>query len=465
MQKIDIDLQTDSGRPLSPLLFGSFIEHIENCISGGVYAHGHPASDSAGVRQNVLQLAKELRPSALRFPGGTVIGIYHWEEHTGPIEQRIRKRNIVWGGMLEERFGTAEFAAYCQSLGAEPMLCVNMPTGTPEEAANWVEYCNGTGDGHYANLRRSHGYEAPFAVKYWCIGNESHAVPDLGNQHHVADYCSQAMEFIKYMKLTDPAIKIVLVGFDDAWNQAVLEKLGPVCDYLSIHFYAHADGKGGQFNQLSAFEDEVVRLQEQLDAVNAAPVEWNRWYRFPHRQGPIKLALDEWNIWNDSNADAGPYGLSQVYNWQDALWTACFLNMLIRHCDVIEIGCMAQLVNVIAPILADENGCHAQTTYYPVQQYVRFAGETGIICNSSTDGIDIAATGKNGKTTLFAVNKCKEETLLFLPFTATAATILTAPAPDAVCSRLENVVSAEERLLSKTREITLPGYGIAVIRE
>lgn len=465
MKKTVVSLQKESGRPLNPLLFGSFIEHIENCISGGVFDFAHPASNELGVRQDVLRLVKELRPSVLRFPGGTVIGIYHWKEHIGPAAQRVRKRNLVWGGMLEERFGTAEFISYCREIGAEPMLCVNMPAGTPEEAADWVEYCNGITDSHYAQLRRSHGYDEPFRVKYWCIGNESHAEPDLGNQHNVKDYCVQAMEFIKYMKLTDPEIKIILVGYDDEWNREVLEKLGPVCDYLSVHFYAHADGEGGQFTQLAAFEEEIIRLKTQLEQLNAAPVKWNRWYRFPHRQGPIRLSLDEWNIWNDGNTDAGPYGLSQVYNWQDALWTACFLNMMIRHSDVIEIGCMAQLVNVIAPILADENGCHAQATYYPLQHYIRHVGETGIACTSSTKDIDVAAALKEGKAVLFAVNKGKEETLLSLPFFARHVTLLTAPGLDAVCSRSVCAVSVEERALPGVREVSLPGCSIAMIRE
>lgn len=163
---VKIELGKEPVCAIDKKLFGNFIEHIENCILGGIFDAENSRSNEQGIRLDVLEKCKELAPPILRFPGGTVIGIYHWQDHVGPLCERKKMRNLIWGGRLCHEFGTAEFVQYCRQIGAEPMLCVNMPTGSAEEAAHWVEYCNGTEDTYYANLRRSHGFEEPFNVKY-----------------------------------------------------------------------------------------------------------------------------------------------------------------------------------------------------------------------------------------------------------------------------------------------------------
>ncbi|NLZ52721.1 MAG: alpha-N-arabinofuranosidase, partial [Thermoanaerobacteraceae bacterium] len=190
----DITIDPRPIEEVNPMIYGQFIEFIENCIDGGIYDKGSRFSDEKGIRQDVLEKAKQLNPPILRWPGGTYVNTFHWMDSIGPLEQRKKRKNIIWGGIVDGGFGTAEFIEYCRAIGAEPMLCVNMASGTPEEAANWVEYCNGTEDTYFANLRRSHGYEEPFNVKYWCIGNESYAQPDLGIQHDVDVYIRDAWE-------------------------------------------------------------------------------------------------------------------------------------------------------------------------------------------------------------------------------------------------------------------------------
>lgn len=386
------------------LLFGSFIEHIENCIDGGIVDPGNPLSDEKGIRLDVLEKCKELGPSVVRFPGGTVMGIYHWQDYVGPVEGRKKVRNIVWGGKLCREFGTAEYIDYCHKIGAEPMICVNMATGTAEEAANWVEYCNGTEDSHYANLRRSHGYEEPFQVKYWCIGNESYAKPDLGQQDDVKRYIRDAWEFVKYMKMTDPSIELVFVGNGDdpEWNREVLKEFAPVCDYLSVHFYA-----GGEtaFDQLKAFETgKLVLLEKLLDEYNERDAKIDRWYRIPGRSHPIRLALDEWNIWNSKASAKSKYGLDQVYDWEDALWTAEFLIMLIEHKDHIGIANLAQMVNVIAPILADQKGSYRQPTFYPFSYFGRYCGEDACFFVNRGEENSLETGKKKGKLILLTDN-------------------------------------------------------------
>lgn len=357
---------------INPLIFGNFIEFIENCIQGGVYDPGSPSSDEKGIRQDVLEKAKGLRPTILRWPGGTYVNTYHWMDSVGPLEQRKKRKNLIWGGINDGVFGTAEFIEYCREIGAEPMICVNMASGTAEEAANWVEYCNGEAGTYYADLRVAHGYSEPFNVKYWCIGNESHAEPDLGAQHIPERYISDAWEFTKHMKLTDPTIKLIFVGnaFDPEWNKKILDSLGPVCDYFSIHHYSGGWGEYGPFGSLRRFCDVLDSLIPLVRECSSRNEPFNKWYRFPRREDDIKLCVDEWNIWNSTpRGEDNRYGVKMVYNWKDALWTSCIMNTFVRYSDDIAITNLAQMVNVLAPIMTDGDSSYIQTTYHILKLY------------------------------------------------------------------------------------------------
>ncbi len=445
---------------ISARLFGQFIEHIENCILGGIFDAESPLSDERGIRLDVLEKCKELAPPILRFPGGTVIGIYHWQDHVGPVSERKKMRNLIWGGRLCHEFGTAEFVRYCREIGAEPMLCVNMPTGSAEEAAHWVEYCNGTEDTYYANLRRAHGYEEPFNVKYWCIGNESAAEPDLGCQHDVEIYIREAWEFTKYMKLTDPAIKLIFVGANEAWNRRVLESLHGVCDYLSLHYYSSVPDVA----RIEKFEKGALTLTERMLAEwNEKEIVHDRWYRFPPRADKIRIALDEWNLWSSTLAEAGRYGLDRRYDWRSALWVASFLNMMIRHADTVGIANMAQMVNVIAPIVAEKDGCYCQTIFHPMKLYRERCGAflTDVECDAT--GLDVAATlTEEGTRVIFAVNHADEPVALRLDGFARRLTVLRCDALDAISSAEADVVKIDEKTdVSDT--VTVPSCAISVI--
>lgn len=308
------------------------------------------------------------------------------------------------------------------------MLCVNMASGTPEEAANWVEYCNGTEDTYFANLRRSHGYEEPFNVKYWCIGNESYAQPDLGIQHDVDVYIRDAWEFTKYMKLTDNSIKLIFVGdgYNNEWNEKVLDALNQVCDYLSLHYYASEHGKG-EYGPFEAFNTILLKIEDAIRLIDKYPdkvEDFNMWYRFPPRQNKIKLCIDEWNIWPlENSAEDDRYGLKCTYNWRDALWTACMLNLFINNARHIEIANLAQMVNVLAPIRANKNGSYLQTTFYPLAYYRKFMGNKLLTykadipeINAGDAGmlpaISVAATlCEDGAISLALVNISKDEAM------------------------------------------------------
>lgn len=395
--KLKLDFQTTE-TAISPLIFGHFIEFIENCIQGGVYDPGSPSSDEIGIRQDVLEKAKGLRPTILRWPGGTYSNIYHWMDSVGPYEDRRKRKNLIWGGINDGVFGTAEFIEYCRALGAEPMLCVNMASGTAEEAANWVEYCNGEPGTYYADLRVSHGYPEPFHVKYWCIGNESHAIPDLGAQHDPARYISDAWEFTKHMKLMDPTIKLVFVGnaVDPEWNEKILDSLGPVCDYFSIHHYSCDGGRGeyGPFASLRDFEKMLDSLIPFVKEFSMRNEPFNKWYRFPSRSDAIKLCVDEWNIWNSTpKGEDNRYGVKTIYNWKDALWVACMMNLFVRYAEDITITNLAQMVNVLAPIMTAGDDSYVQTTYHVMKLYRDYLQGKQVICKWEQPVVDAGLAG------------------------------------------------------------------------
>ena len=216
-----------------------------------------------------------------------------------------------------------------------------MVTASPEEAANWVEYCNGDGDTYYANLRRENGSPEPFNVKYWGIGNEEYANCDVGGSDIPEDYIKKAWEFIKLMKLTDDKIKLILVGQTNEWNEKIITELGDVCDYISLHFYAKTDKNDYTqiYRTLSDLEEYILNTKEIISRQRKEVVEFPKWYRFSPRKNPIEICLDEWNIWEErvSPSDEDPYALDIPYNFSDALWVAGVLNLFHRNSDVVTL--------------------------------------------------------------------------------------------------------------------------------
>ena len=467
MHRINLTF-ADAEGTVSENIYGQFIEHLGDCINGGIYDGQNLLSDEKGIRLDVLEKVKKLSPPILRFPGGTVMHIYHWEDAIGPMSERKQKKNLIWGGVLSPAFGTAEFIEYCRRIGAEPMICVNMASGTPEEAGNWVDYCNGTGDTYYANLRRSHGYEEPFCVKYWCIGNECNAEPDIGIQDDVKIYIRDAREFIKFMKLNDPSIETVIVGCSDfdGWNKPVLDALGSMTNYLSFHFYTSENGMGpyGPFAGERHYLNMVKKLDELLDTYPEKPESFNKWYRFPPRQDRIRLMIDEWNLWQYKND--GIYGLHQIYNGRDMVWIASMLNHFISDPHIA--GCnMAQLCNIIAPIVASKDGCFEQTIFAPCELYRKTMYgcrmETQISGQYTIDGgaageveaVSASAVKHNGKICAAVVNRnLEEDTELTLPFDA--ACVICHAEPDAVNSPEHNAVEVVSIRFSRDEPIRLP---------
>lgn len=483
-EKSTISLQLENPTSaISPLIYGQFIEFLGNCIDKGVYDANSPLSNENGFRTDVLDKAKKLNIPLLRYPAGTYIKIFNWKDGIGPKKLRPNTRNLIWGGLVDNQFGTAEFVSYCRELGAEPNLVVNMSTATAMDAANWVEYCNGTSDSYYANLRRSHGYPEPFNVKYWAIGNEEEANDDVGLHQDPRKYVETAWQIVKLMKLTDPTIKIVLCGGSDAWNKIVLDEMNKVCDYFSMHIYTNAGGSteyGAVLKNISNIEKRIETAETLINSYPGTVTQWGKWYRFPPRGERVKLAIDEWGIWLPEGS--GPYKLINRYTWEHALGVGIFFNIFHKHASSIGLATWAQLVNVLAPILTDEKGSIAQTTYFPMQYYRQHAGPINVPCSATSPllangipALSVSATtsAKGNEIVIFAINLDPEkslETEVIMPGVPkgkiTQSIELNAPSPQSmnlIEQKDVNVVTIKHETQKDLKELLLPAHSITII--
>jgi alpha-N-arabinofuranosidase len=358
---------------ISPLLFGGFAEHMGRCVYGGIYDPASPHADERGFRRDVQAALREMRLSILRYPGGNFLSGYDWRDGVGPRELRPRRRDLAWQSIETNQFGTNEFVDYCRALEIEPMLGVNLGTGTIAEAAALVEYCNAPAGSRYADLRAEHGYPAPHAVKYWCLGNEMDGPWQIG--HLEADeYARKAREAAKMLRWHDPGLKLILCGSSNTemptypeWDRVVLETCWEQVDYLALHYYAiNHDNDTTSYLALAAqFESHVDTLAGLLRYVKAKR-------RSKH---DVKLSWDEWNVWYKDRSGRGgwqeaPHLSEEVYNLEDALVVAQWMSVFLRRCDVLEIACLAQIVNTIAPLTTTAEQLLRQTTFYP---FVLFA--------------------------------------------------------------------------------------------
>lgn len=375
MQETSIILQAENqiGK-VDPRVFGGFLEHMGRAVYEGVYDPESPLSDGSGFRKDVMGALRRLDMTVLRYPGGNFASGYHWMDGVGPIAERPTVRELAWKSIEPNRFGTDEFMELCQRMGGSPMLTLNLGTGTPEEARNWVEYCNSPAGTRYSDMRAEHGHSEPHGVGLWCLGNEMDGPWQLG--HVPADrYAVRAQQAAKMMKVVDPSIELVACGSSGPamptypeWDRVVLECLGDLADYVSLHRYV--GNPEGDTPDFLAVTNSIDRQIEEVDAVC-------RYVQAKRRSGKrAYLCFDEWNVWyKDRQMDGGwtfaPRLIEEVYNLEDALVVAGFLNSFIRHADVVRIANIAQIVNVIAPILTRDDEVLLQSTFYAFEMYTR----------------------------------------------------------------------------------------------
>ena len=353
---------------ISPFLFGGFAEHMGRCVYGGMYDPESPQADEQGFRRDVQAALREMGISILRYPGGNMLSGYDWRDGVGPKDQRPRRRELAWQSIETNQFGTNEFIEYCRATGIEPMLGVNMGTGTIADAAALVEYCNAPAGTKYADMRVAHGYKEPHNVKYWCVGNEMDGPWQIGHLS-AEEYARKAREAAKMMRWQDPSLKLVLCGSSNTtmptypeWDRVVLEHCWNQVDYLALHYYAinDTDDTASYLAQAAQFESHLDTLGGLLRYVKAK-------LRSNH---DVKLSWDEWNVWYKDRSGRGNWQVApplseEVYNLEDALVVAQWMSVFLRRCDILEIACLAQIVNTISPLTTTRDGLLKQTTYYP----------------------------------------------------------------------------------------------------
>lgn len=361
--------------PVDERVFGGFLEHMGRSIYEGVYDPKSKHADSNGWRKDVLGAIQPLGMTAMRYPGGNFASGYHWMDGIGPRDQRPTVRDLAWQSIEPNQVGTDEFIQLTRQMGWTPMLTINLGTGTPEEARNWVEYTNGPTGTRYADLRARYASADPYGVRLWCLGNEMDGPWQLG--HVPADqYAIRAQQAAKLMKDTDPTIELVACGSCTTglptymeWDRTVLEYVGDYADYISLHRYV-----GNQNNNTADFLAVTNSIDQQIEEMDAACR-----YAQARRRSKKRayLCFDEWNVWYryntgehvDGRGHFAPHLIEEVYNLEDALVVAGFLNSFLRHADVLKIANLAQVVNVIGPILTRGDEMLLQSIYYPFRMF------------------------------------------------------------------------------------------------
>jgi len=379
--RIVIDSERQIGA-ISPRLYGSFLEHLGRAIYEGIYEPGSKFADANGFRTDVMKEVRDLGVPIVRYPGGNFVSGYHWLNGVGPKKDRPVVLDRAWNTLETNQFGTNEFVTWARGVGTEPLFGLNFGTGSAEDAAALVEYCNYPKGTKWSELRRSHGYDQPHNVKYWCVGNEMDGPWQIGHMP-AREYGLKATDAARQMRAIDPNIKLVACGSSGPfmptyieWDRTVLEECYDVVDAISLHrYWGNSEETGGDSTKYLAMNLAMDRQIEEIVAVCDT-------VRAQKRSGKqLFLSFDEWNVWYrarggdavDGHGKTAPHLLEEPYNLEDALLVGGLANSLMRHADRVKLACLAQLVNVIAPIMTNEDGILRNTIYYPYAWALKYA--------------------------------------------------------------------------------------------
>ncbi|MBR5933397.1 MAG: alpha-N-arabinofuranosidase [Treponema sp.] len=406
-------------------LFSSFIEQLGRAVYTGIYEPEHPESDELGFRKDVIKLVKDLGVNLVRYPGGNFVSGYDWKDGIGPKDKRPVRLDRAWKTIETNQVGIDDFYDWTLKSGTQILGAVNMGTGTVQDAGDLVEYCNYPGGTYWSDLRRKNGHEKPYAIKTWCVGNEMDGPWQICHLD-AHEYGKKALETIKMMKWTDDTIKCVVCGSAAStmptypeWDRIVLEHTYDMADYISIHRYFENFGNDDDF--LASFYD-----MEQFIKTSIATCDYVKAVKRSNRT--MMLSFDEWNIWYQKNQTPhdwvkAPRLLEDNYSLLDALAFGGMVITLLNHSDRIKIACLAQLVNVIAPISTEPGGgSFVQTIYYPFKDMCQFGRGTVLqpvvkTQNKITDAygevpaviFSVIYNEEKNTVTVFALNTSKDE--------------------------------------------------------
>ena len=392
--------------PLAPLdrrLFGAFVEHLGRCVYTGLYEPDHPQADAQGFRQDVKALVGELGVTLLRYPGGNFMSGYDWEDGVGPRAQRPRRLDLAWGSTESNAVGTHEFLAWCAELGIAPMMGVNLGTRGADAARRYLEYCCHPGGTALSELRRQHGVDAPYALPLWCLGNEMDGPWQIGRKT-ADEYGLLARETAKLMRLVCPGLQLAACGssaFDmpsyGEWEDRVLTHCLEEVDFISLHSYFVKPPEDSSSESFLAQIETNARYIEATVAIADAVAARQR------SRKRLMLSFDEWNVWyrarhghhlKQPGWPEAPRLLEEVYTVEDALLVGGMLCMLMNHADRVKVACLAQLVNVIAPIMTEPGGAAwRQTIFHPFALAARLAHGTVLRGAIHSPGFETAKEG------------------------------------------------------------------------
>ena len=412
---------------IDPRLYGSFIEHLGRAVYGGIYEPGHPAANAQGFRRDVIDLVKTLKVPVVRYPGGNFVSGFNWEDSIGPVSDRPKRLDLAWMTTETNEVGLHEFCEWAKQADSSVMYAINLGTRGIDAARNVVEYANHKGGTYWSDLRRKNGAEDPLNIKLWCLGNEMDGPWQMGSRTAV-DYGRVANEAAKVMKWVDPSIEVVACGSSGSgmptfgsWEYEMLSECYDNVDYVSLHrYYGNPHNDTPDFLASTMDLDNFIRTVVSIcDTVRGRK----------KRSKKLNLSFDEWNVWYHSNGQDAeihkkqPWGtalplLEDIYNFEDALLVGLMLITFLHNADRVKIACMAQLVNVIAPIMTRTGGgAWMQTIYHPLMQTSLYGRGTSLQCQLKTEAhdtkhysgvpnVDAAAVlGDDGSLTVFAVNR------------------------------------------------------------
>jgi alpha-N-arabinofuranosidase len=384
-------------------VLGSFLEHLGRAIYTGVYEPGSRLADAKGFRTDLAREVKDLGVPIIRYPGGNFVSGYNWLDGVGPKAQRPMVLDRAWNSLESNQFGTNEFIDWCIMVGAEPLLGMNFGTGSVEMAVAYVEYCNVERGTRWSDLRRTHGYDRPHNVRYWCLGNEMDGPWQIG-QLQAREYGRKARDAAKQMRVIDPDLQLVACGSSGTfmptyltWDREVLEECYDQVNGISLHAY-YGNTQEWSGNSSARFLAMNLDMDRHIHEISAV-CDYVQGLQKSSKQ--LWLSFDEWNVWyrardakaTDGRRAAAPHLLEEVYNLEDALLVGGFINTLLRNSDRVRAACLAQLVNVIAPLVTNETDVLRQSTYYPYSWALRYARGRVLDMRVESDTYPIKAAG------------------------------------------------------------------------
>lgn len=369
-----IIVHTERGtETISRHIYGHFAEHLGHCIYGGFWVgEDSPIPNTRGIRNDVIEALKEIDPPVIRWPGGCFADTYHWKDGIGPSEQRPSIINSTWGGVTEDNsFGTHEFLDLCQLLNAEPYICINVGSGTVQEAADWVEYVNSDTQSPMTDLRKQNGREEPWDVKFWAVGNESWGCGGNMTPEYYADLFKR---FSTYLRAGD-LYRIASGGIDQDyhWTETVLQKTQKYQHLIqgySFHYYTVCHGwehKGSatQFDENDWFHTlkNTLVMEERLERHIALMDQYDP-------ENKVGLMVDEWGNWYDVEPGTNPGFLYQQNTLRDAVTAALYLNIFNNHARRVKMANIAQTINVLQAMLLIKADQLVKTpTFYVFKMY------------------------------------------------------------------------------------------------